>query len=345
MPSPVRLGLLGFGYAGQTFHAPLIAGSGATELVAIATRQRARAAAAWPDVAIVDDLGGLLADPRIEGIVVATPNDTHIALAHTILAAGRHVVVDKPVAPTSAGVSELAAAARDRGVVLAPFHNRRYDGDFLTVRALLDRRALGRVTAFESHFDRFRPQVRDRWREDAARAGGLLLDLGPHLVDQALALFGRPATVQATLARHRDGATADDYVHLALGYPGLEVQLHATALAALESPRFVIHGTRGSYRKVGLDPQEADLLAGRRPGDPGFGADRPGTLRVVDDGGDRTGEHPTLTGDHAACYRDLAAAVRDGAPLPIGAEDALDGLRVLELARESHALGRRLPFR
>ncbi|PLZ01974.1 oxidoreductase [Burkholderia sp. WAC0059] len=346
MPSsaPLKIGLTGYGFAGQTFHAPVIAHCGAAVVAAIATSQAERARADFPEAAVVPDLDALLALDDLDCIVIATPNDTHFALAERVLAAGRHVVVDKPVTLSAAEARALADFARARGLLFAPFHNRRWDGDFITVRALLESGRLGRVTHYESHFDRFRPLVRPRWREDATRGGGLLYDLGPHLIDQALALFGAPETVGAIVKTHRENGAAPDYVHLMLGYARHEVLLHASALAAF-APRFVIHGTHGSYLKHGLDVQEDQLKSGLRPGHPDFGAgNAPGRLHVLEDGQETERALPTADGDYAGFYRALAATIREGRPFPVGAQDAVDVMRIVELATASAGEGRTLPF-
>jgi scyllo-inositol 2-dehydrogenase (NADP+) len=214
----------------------------------------------------------------------------------------------------------------------------------MTVRALIESGRLGRVTYFESHFDRFRPKVPQRWREEASRGGGLLFDLGPHLIDQALALFGRPRTVSATVRQQRHHASAPDYVHLLLGYPDKEIVLHASALAALEPPRFTVHGTRGSYVKTGLDVQEDQLKAGLRPGNAGFGANPPGLLREVDGDHDLRQEFATRDGAYVEFYRTLAASVLEGKPFPVAAQDAIDVMTIIDLAMRSNEEGRRLEF-
>jgi scyllo-inositol 2-dehydrogenase (NADP+) len=345
MTSPLKIGLMGYGFAGQTFHAPVIAHCPRATLAAIATGQPERAGADFPDAAIVPDLDALLALDDVECVVIATPNDTHFDLAHRALERGKHVLVDKPVTLSAGQARQLAALAAQRGLLFAPFHNRRWDGDFLTVRALLASGELGRVTHFESHFDRFRPQVRQRWREDAARGGGLLYDLGPHLIDQSLALFGAPETVTAFVHTRRDDATAPDYVHLVLGYAGHDAVLHASALAAF-SPRFVINGTRGSYLKNGLDTQEDQLKAGLRPGQPGFGAgNEAGKLHgLLDDSGETERALPTADGNYADLYRALAASIREGTPFPVSPQDAIDVMTVVELAMQSAAEGRTVQF-
>lgn len=345
MSSLLRIGLMGFGFAGATFHAPVIAASGRTQVAAIATGQPDRARAAYPDARIVADLDALLALDDIECVVIATPNDTHFPLARQVLDAGRHVVVDKPVTLTSDEALALARLANARSRVFAPFHNRRWDGDFLTVRRVVEAGELGRITYVTSHFDRFRPQVRVRWREEAARGGGLLLDLGPHLIDQALALFGLPDTVSATVKTRRDNGSAPDFVHVQLGYPDKDVALHASALSAIEPARFTLHGTRGSYQKFGLDTQEDQLKAGLTPDDVEFGGGNPpGVLRVLDGDVETERPVPTLDGQYAEFYRALAAAIREGAPFPVAPQDAVDVMTIIELAAQSEHEGRRLPF-
>ncbi len=354
MASTLKIGLMGYGFAGATFHAPVIDHCGApadapdtpyARVAAIATSQSERALADYPSAQVLPDIDGLIASNDVECVVIATPNDTHYALAAKVLAAGKHVVVDKPVTLTASEARALARLAREHNVLFAPFHNRRWDGDFMTVRDLIESGTLGRVVHFESHFDRFRPLVRERWREQASRGGGLLFDLGPHLIDQALALFGAPESVYATVKQHRDHAGAPDYLHLLLGYAGKEVVLHASALTAIEPPRFVIHGTRGSYVKAGLDTQEDQLKAGLRPGQPGFGGgNAAGTVRALE--GDREVERPVPTRDGAYVefYRAVANAIALQTPFPVSPQDAVDVMAIIELASESAREGKRLPF-
>lgn len=344
MSAVLKLGLMGYGFAGATFHAPVIAHSGRTAVAVIATSQAARAQADFPEAEVVADFDALLARSDISCVVIATPNDTHFDLARRALEAGKHVVVDKPVTLSAADAHALAQLAAARQLLLAPFHNRRWDGDFMTLRALLADGRLGRVTHYESHFDRFRPQIPQRWREQAVHGGGLLFDLGPHLIDQALALFGTPQSVSATLRLQRDRAEVPDYVHLQLSYATHEVVLHASALAALAPPRFTVHGTGGSYVSQVLDTQEDQLKAGLRPGQSGFGKNLPGLLRVLQDGQEQQREQATQDGDYAGFYRALADTLIDGKPFPVAPQDAVDVMTVIDLALRSDAEGRRLPF-
>ncbi|AKJ30291.1 oxidoreductase [Caldimonas brevitalea] len=334
----LRVGLLGYGYASKTFHAPLIAGVPGLQLAAVSSRDAAKVHADWPGLTVEPTPEALIARPDLDLIVVPTPNPTHHPLAKAALLAGKHVVVDKPFTVTLAEARELDALARHRRRVLSVFHNRRWDGDFLGLRALLDAGSLGRVVHFESHFDRFRPQVRARWREQSGPGAGLWYDLGPHLVDQALQLFGVPDAVTLDLAVLRDGAETDDYFHAQLRYERLRVVLHASSLSAAPGPRFVMHGTRGSYVKHGLDPQEDLLKGGARPslqalGD--WGSDsEPGRLTLED-----TSQQAVAApaGNHLAYYAALRDALWSGGPPPVTAEDAIAVMAVIEAGSRSAA--------
>jgi len=342
MSATLKLGLMGYGFAGATFHAPVIEHSGRTSLAVIATGQAENARRDYPAAHIVPDFNALLARDDISCVVLATPNDTHFDLARRALSAGKHVVVDKPVTLTARDALSLAQLAASRQLLFAPFHNRRWDGDFMSLRHLIATGQLGRITHYTSHFDRFRPEIPQRWREQAAHGGGLLFDLGPHLIDQALALFGPPQSLFATLRQQRDRAEVPDYIHLQLSYADKEVVLHASALAALAPPRLRVHGTGGSYLSDALDVQEDQLKAGLRPGQPGFGKNAPGWVRRA--GQDLPTELATQDGDYAGFYRALADTLRDGKPFPVASQDAVDVMSLIELAMRSDAAGQRLPF-
>ncbi|MEC3908944.1 oxidoreductase [Sphingobium sp. CR2-8] len=336
MTARVKVGLIGYGMAGRVFHAPLIRCAPTLELVAIATRRADEVAALDPAIGCVTQ-ADLLADPSIDLVVIATPSATHAAIAADALNAGKHVVVDKPFALTLAQARDLARLADTRGRALTVFHNRRYDSDFLSIRAAIADGALGRVTHFESHFDRFRPEVRDRWREDGSPGSGVWFDLGPHLLDQALALFGRPMAVSADIVALRPGSASDDWAHVLLRYDGLRVVLHASLTApggeTGGSPRFAVHGSTGSLVKRRLDPQEAQLIAGLRPGDEGWGVD-PDPVELHDGIGGMT-LRPAATGCQELFYAQLGRALTHGAPLPILLEEALAVQDVMEAAMVS----------
>lgn len=303
MAGKIKVGLVGYGYASKTFHAPLIVGTPDMSLVAISSSDASKVLADWPSMTVVNDPQLLFEDPAIDVIVIPTPNDTHFPLAQRALAAGKHVVVDKPFTVTLSQANELKRQADEAGLLLSVFHNRRWDSDFLTVKSLLKEGTLGDVVYFESHFDRFRPEIRQRWREQPGVGSGIWYDLGPHLLDQALQLFGLPETLNVDLGLLRPGAQSVDYFHATLGYSRRRVVLHGTVLAAAETARYIMHGTKGSYIKYGLDPQEDRLKAGESLPQIDWGYDMRDGVVTLSQNGELT-ETPLLTipGNYPAYY-------------------------------------------
>jgi predicted dehydrogenase len=337
-PTLIRVGLIGYGYAGKTFHAPLIAATPGLQLACIASSDAAKVHADWPKLDVAIDAAALIARDDIDLVVVAAPNDTHAPLARAALRAGKHVVVDKPFALNLDEARELIALAGENDRLLSVFHNRRWDSDFLGVRQMIADGLLGRVVHFESHIDRYRPEVRRRWREGAGPGAGLWFDLGPHLIDQALQLFGMPERVQANLATQRSGALSEDWAHVVLGYArGLRVILHAGMLVAGGSPRFVVHGERGSLIKRNADGQEAQLKAGVVPGSDGWGVDAD-AMQFHD--GATMRDIPTPAGDQRRYYLGIERALRGLGPNPVTAQEALAVMLVLESASHSAREGR-----
>ncbi|MEV7077062.1 Gfo/Idh/MocA family oxidoreductase [Streptomyces sp. NPDC093516] len=343
--TPLRVGLVGYGLAGSVFHAPLIAATEGLTLDTVVTsnpERQQQARAEFPDVRLAaspDELFDRASE--LDLIVVASPNKTHVPLATTALEAGLPVVVDKPVAGTAAEARALAALAEERGLLLSVFQNRRWDNDFLTLRKLLAEGELGDVWRFESRFERWRPKPKGGWREsgDPAEIGGLLYDLGSHVVDQALALFGPAASVYAETDVRRPGAETDDDTFIAITHTGgVRSHLYVSATTAQLGPRFRVLGSRAGYVKYGLDPQEAALREGLRPG-PDWGAEpeslwgRVGSGESPVTGGGRP--EPTLPGDYPAYYAAVAQALLAGAPNPVTALEAAAALDVLEAARRS----------
>lgn len=271
---PIRVGLVGYGMAGRVFHAPLIAAAPGLALIAVASSRADEVAAALPGVKVHPAPEALFADASIDLVVIASPTATHAPLAAQALAAGKHVVVDKPFALNLADARALVAQAKAARRSIAVFQNRRWDGDFMTLRRVIGAGLIGEVVEFESRFDRFRPEVRTRWREDGSAGSGVWFDLGPHLIDQALLVLGRPHAVSADLAALRRGGRSDDHAHVVLHYPHARAVLRASMVVAGGAPRFLVHGTGGSLAKHGIDPQEAQLGAGMRPGDAGWGSIR-----------------------------------------------------------------------
>ena len=343
--SPLQVGLVGFGLAGAVFHAPLIESTPDLHLHSVVTgnpERRARLAREYPDARAVDSADQLLADPsELDLIVVGSPNSSHVPIARAALEAGLPVVVDKPLAAHAAEARELAALAAKRGLLLTVFQNRRWDGDFLTAKQLIADGALGTVQRYESRFERWRPALRDNWREsaDPVEAGGLLYDLGSHLVDQALHLFGPVEQVYAETDERRAGTAVDDDVFVALTHAsGVRSHLWMSAVATQFGPRLRLLGDRAAYTVYGLDPQEDALAAGRRPGG------RWGEAAESDWGRlgtpDATEPHPTLPGDYPAFYAAVATALREGTAPPVDTADVIAALTILEAARVSATEGR-----
>lgn len=338
----IRVGLIGYGLAGKVFHAPLIDAVEGLTLAAVMTSRAEELAADWPAARAVADAAAIIGDPAIDLVVVASPNDTHAPLAARALEAGKHVVVDKPLAGDAAEAQALADLARERGRMLSVFHNRRWDGDFRTVASLVEAGTLGDLRLVELRWDRFRLEQRAGWKDAEGRGGGVLADLGPHLIDQALLLFGMPDAISADLAVQRPGGTTDDYAEATLHYGAMRVIVSATMAVAARRPRFALHGTAGSFVKYGIDPQEDQLRRGMRPNDRGYG-DAPDTQDgTLTDPAGATRRIATERSDYRRFYEGVAAAIRDGAPPPVDPRDAVAGLRMIDLARRSAAEGQRL---
>ena len=332
------VGIVGYGLAGRYFHAPFVAAVDGLRVAAIATSRPDRHADArkeHPDAAVVDSFDALLDRPDVDVVVVASPNRTHVPLGIAALEADRHVVVDKPIATDIADAARLVDAAARTGKVLSVYHNRRFDGDFLTVRSLVSAGTLGPIDSMESRFEIGVP-LAEAWREDADQAGGPHRDLGAHLVDQALLLFGDPVRVFAHLDRRRPGTAIDDSAFVALEHRrGERSRIWTSLISAWGRPRFRVRGLLGEFVKDERDPQEARALAGGKPSDPGFGEDAPeqwGRLYLI-------GEQPqsirTEPGDYRRFYELFRDAVRTGSPPPVDPLDAIRGLRVLEAAEAS----------
>jgi len=338
--SAARIGtaLVGYGYAGRSFHAPLIRGTPGLHLAAVVTSRPDELRATLPDCRPLADIAEALADPAIALVVIAAPNAAHAPLAEAALRAGKHVVVDKPFTLALADARRLAALAAENGRLLSVFQNRRWDGDFLGLQAVIAEGAIGELVHLESRFDRFRPVVRDRWRESAA-GGGIWYDLGPHLVDQALVLFGLPERVGGAMARRRPGAEADDWCQVRLDYGRLQVTLSASMLVGGGTARFAVHGTAGSWTRHGLDVQEDQLLAGLRPGAAEWGRDtRPGLLYR----GGAPVEWAMPPGDYPHYYRAVRDAIEGVGPNPVTPAEAVATMAVLETAVEASRSRREL---
>ncbi|WP_188187145.1 Gfo/Idh/MocA family oxidoreductase [Nonomuraea sp. SYSU D8015] len=337
--SDIRVGLVGYGVAGAYFHAPFIQATPGLSLAAVVTRDPGRRAEVRDKYGAVgvDDVRELIG--RCDLVVVASPNRTHVSIAAAAIGEGLPVVVDKPLARTAEEGRELVRMAKERGVMLTVFQNRRWDGDFLTVRRLVGQGLLGEVRRFESRFERWRPVPKGGWREAGGpeEVGGLLYDLGSHLVDQALQLLGPVREVYCESDVRREGVASDDDTFMALTHAGgARSHLWVSSVAARLGPRFRVLGSAGAYVKHGMDVQEERLRAGVSPDSPGFGEDeedRWGVLGTED-------EHRvvrTEAGAYLDFYRGVEAALREGAPPPVDAESVIEALSVIEAARQSAA--------
>jgi predicted dehydrogenase len=337
----IRVALIGYGYAGRTFHAPLIRATPGLDLAVVCSSRPERVRADLPDTLVVASTAEVCALSIVELVVVATPNDSHAPIATMALRAGKHVVVDKPFTLTVDEARQLSSLAQQAGRLLAVFQSRRWDGDFLALAGLIAGGVLGEISHFESHFDRYRPAVRDRWRERDGPGSGLWHDLGPHLADQALQLFGLPQRILASFARQRAGAQSDDWAHVVLEYPRLRVILHASVLVAAPVTRFIVHGQDGTWIKYGLDPQERRLVAALTPDESGSAGVAEYAEAIEGVSGTKR-ETPIPRGDYGQFYVNIVEALRGTGDNPVPPTQVLPVVAVIETAIGSAAEGRAL---
>lgn len=339
MATQLRVGLIGYGVAGQVFHAPTIVAVPDLKLTKVVERHGEASRQRYPWVEVVKDADALFRDPAIDLVVIATPNSSHFELVQQALLAGKHTVVDKPFTPTSTQAQQLIDLAQQTKRVLTVYHNRRWDGDFQTVKQVIDQGYLGRLVEYEAHYDRFRNLPKTgAWRETSNLGSGLLFDLGSHLIDQAQVLFGLPHAITADVRVQREGATADDYFEVGLDYGDLKVILRAGMLVRELGPHFILHGTEGSFVKYGMDTQEVALRRGLTPSEPDWGLEpQPqwGTLNTQIGGLHFYGQLETMRGCYQAFYENVYQTIVQGAELAVKPEEARNTIRMIELALES----------
>jgi predicted dehydrogenase len=341
--NPIRVGMIGYGFVGKTFHAPLIQAVPGLKLAFVGSTQPDKVRADIPGATAIADRDSVATHPDVDLVVIASTNETHLPLAKAALVAGKDVVVDKPFTITLADARELAALAEKQGKLLAVFQNRRWDSSFLGAKKVLREGLLGEISHYESHYDRFRPNVRVRWREMPGPGGGLWYDLAPHLVDQALLLMGLPDAVLANFAMQREGAQTEDWAHVELIYPKARAILHTSVLVAGGVPNFIIHGVRGSWVKYGLDVQEKGLMAGEKPGGPGWGAD-PLRATYYDGAAGTQTEMAVPDGNQTLFYSGVRDAILGKGPNPVPPAQAVAVMAVIETAIQSAKEGRVLDF-
>ncbi len=333
----LNVALIGYGFSGKTFHAPLLRATPCLRLQFVASRDAQKVQADLPDVQVIADPYQAIAHPEVDLVVIASPNATHAPLARYALENNKHVVVDKPFTLDMKEARELIELANLRRRQISVFHNRRWDSDYLGVRQVIEQGRIGRVVQFESHIDRFRPQVRERWREQNAPGGGLWFDIGPHLIDQALQLFGLPDSVQGNIATLRDDAKIDDWAHVVLNYPAHRVILHSSMLVSGGVSRFSVHGTKGSVVKQRADRQESQLAAGMVPGSAGWGEDNDGLILYAGD--EDPLPLPTPAGDQRQFYIQVCDALNGMGANPVPPLQSLAVMAVLEAAVQASQSG------
>ena len=341
--TPIRTGLIGFGLSGQVFHAPFLSHDADYQLAAVVSSQTERVQDALPDVDVMPRSEDLIHRNDIDLVVITAPNDQHFPLAQAALKAGKHVLVEKPSVTRQAHIDQLTELATKQGLVFTAYQNRRFDGDFQYLKTLIESRELGMLRHLDTRFDRFRPQPKDRWREKAVEGGGIFWDLGPHLLDQVLALLGPPTEVYANLKQLRQGSEATDWFAIQLTYPDCMVSVGSTPFEAGEMRRFNAQFDGGSWHCWGLDPQEEALRAGQQPSDRDYpSAGSPQRAQLAN--GEAWQPIDVPSGDYRHFFSELAAAIHNGTPPPVTAEQARQLVYLLTLAEQSAAQGHTLPW-
>ncbi|OOG78874.1 oxidoreductase [Algoriphagus sp. A40] len=341
MNKQIRTALVGYGSVAEKMHAPLISVCPDLDFVAIVERNGNRCEGKFPKVRTFRSLEELLEADAADLICITTPNEFHFPMAKQCLLAGKHVVVDKPVTINSFEAEELEKIAAEKNLVCSVFHNRRYDGDFRTLQQLVAEKTLGDLVYLESHFDRFRPNVSENWREKEVPGNGITFDLGSHLIDQVVLLFGKPEAIFADIQKQRMNAVADDFFDISLYYPGLKARVTAGVLVNVPTPKFLLLGQNGSFQKFFLDAQEQAFKDGKIPEGPNWGVDpedRWGKVYLENE----TLTYPTLPGDYRIFYKNVADAILKETPLQVTLSQTISVLKIIETAFKSAQEGRRI---
>ncbi|MHA7129598.1 oxidoreductase [Algoriphagus namhaensis] len=334
MATPLNTVLVGYGAVAEKMHGPLIEVCEDLALSAIVERSGERCLEKFPNVQVLKSFEEVLADSTLQLVVITTPNEFHFPMAKAALEAGKHVVVDKPVTVHSAEAEQLKRLADEKGLICSVFQNRRFDGDFMTIQEIIQKDLLGELVYLESHFDRFRPELRENWRDEDVPGNGVTYDLGTHLIDQVVLQFGAPEFIQADIRKQRTHTIADDYFDITLDYGYFKARVTAGVLVNAPTPKFLLLGKKGSYQKFGLDVQEAAFKDGIRPDDEDWGVesmDKFGTLYLED----HSRPYPTVPGDYRIFYDNVAAAIHSGVALKVKMEQAIQVLKIIEASFES----------
>jgi scyllo-inositol 2-dehydrogenase (NADP+) len=337
---PITTAIVAYGMSGEVFHAPLLHAHPGFHLHTVVQRKSDSARYRYPQVKTVRTIDEVFSDPSVELIIVNTPNNTHFEYSRQALLAGKHVIVEKPFTVTVAEADELIALAASQKKILSVFQNRRWDGGFLTVKKILDEKRLGKIAEYEAHYDRFRPYIQPAtWKEETGRGTGILYNLGSHLIDQVLMLFGMPTEVDARIGIQRSGGKVDDFYDVRMQYDGFLAIVKSSYLVCEQGPQYIIHGTSGSFIKYGIDPQEEALKAGGLPGSKGWGTEPEqwwGKLKTVRGDEFQTSVIETLPGDYSGYYQNIFEVIREGKPLAVRPEEARNVIRIIEACYESN---------
>jgi len=334
----IKVGLVGYGLSGATFHAPLLSVLEEFEVLKVVSSNKDKVIQDLSGVEVVKSLAEVLDDQAIDLVVITTPSGLHYEMAKQSLMAGKHVILEKPMVVETQEAEDLIKIAEEKNLLLSVYHNRRWDNDYLTVKKLVSEGVLGEINTYQVHFDRFRPEVRDRWREKQGPGSGTLYDLGSHLIDQALQLFGLPKFILADVSAQRENGETDDYFHLILGYEKLRVILHSGSIVPSNGPRFQVHGSKGSFIKYGLDGQEDALKSGKKPINDSWGADEPefyGKLNTIDGETVKTETIETVNGSYLTYYQKIAESINDGKSAPVSGQEGLLVIKIIEAAQKS----------
>lgn len=342
--TPIQVGLTSYGMSGMVFHAPFLTCNPRFRLKKVLERHSQRSKQHYPGVEVVKDFEALLQDEAIELVVVNTPNSLHFEMAQKALLSGKHVLLEKPFTPTAKEATALIQLAQRQDRVLTIFQNRRWDGDFLTVKKVISEKLLGNLVEYEAHYDRFIDYIDDSsWKEAAGPGSGILYNLGSHMIDQALVLFGKPQAITADIGTHRSESKIDDYYDITLHYEGIRAVLKSSLLVREPGPRYILHGTEGSFIKYGIDPQEDALKSGQKPEGADWGQEPQsdwGRLNTQLNGLHVSGTIETLPGSYSEFYNNLYDAVREGKELAVKPEESALTIELIELAFQSSGDGR-----
>lgn len=343
---PISVGLASYGMSGKVFHAPFLSVNPRFKLKKIVERHKNDSRASFPEVEVVRSFEDLLGDASIELVVVNTPNPLHFSMAESAIKAHKHVILEKPFTTTKAEADQLIELAKENDVRLTVFQNRRWDSDFLTIQKMLSENLLGDLVEYEAHYDRFVSSVvPNTWKEESGPGSGTLYNLGSHMIDQALVLFGKPKAISADIATHRSGSRIDDYYDLRLYYPGFKAILKTSLLVRELGPRYVLHGTSGSFVKYGIDPQEEALKIGKLIDSPEWGKEPTsdwGILNTEKDEIALRGNVQSIPGNYGHFYDNVYEAIREGGKLKVKPEEAAMVIYLIELAFQSSKEGRKI---